>query len=65
VLPIEKDLLVVSDSFQEAEKSNVWLRHVGQDRIVGYLDGGMAAWATSGFKTNHIKQISDEIAGLD
>jgi hydroxyacylglutathione hydrolase len=44
VLPIDKDLLVVSDSFKEAEKTNVWLRRVGQDRIVGYLDGGMAGW---------------------
>jgi len=60
VLPLDKDLLVVSDSFREAEKTNVWLRRVGQDRIVGYLDGGMAAWVTSGYKTNHVTQISAE-----
>jgi len=60
VLPLEKDLLVVSDSFQEAEKTNVWLRRVGQDRIVGYLDGGMAGWAVKGYITNHITQISAE-----
>ncbi len=60
VLPVDKDLLVVSDSFREAEKTNVWLRRVGMDRIVGYLDGGMAAWVTSGYKTNHVTQISAE-----
>ena len=60
VLPTEKDLLVVSDSFQEAENTNVWLRRVGQDRIVGYLDGGMAGWAVTGYKTNSITQISAE-----
>lgn len=60
VLPTDKDLLVVSDSFKEAEKTNVWLRRVGQDRIVGYLDGGMAGWAVKGYKTNHITQISAE-----
>lgn len=60
VLPIDKDLLVVSDSFEEAEETNVWLRRVGQDRIIGYLDGGMAAWVTNGYKTNHITQISAE-----
>ena len=60
VLPVDKDLLVVSDSFREAEKTNVWLRRVGQDRIVGYLDGGMAGWVTKGYKTNHITQISAE-----
>ena len=60
VLPLEQDLLVVSDSFEEAEKTNVWLRRVGQDRIVGYLDGGMAAWAVKGYKTSYINQISAE-----
>lgn len=60
VLPIDEDLLVVSDNFREAEETNVWLRRVGQDRIVGYLDGGMAGWVTKGFKTNYVTQISAE-----
>ncbi|MFO7368985.1 MAG: rhodanese-like domain-containing protein [Bacteroidales bacterium] len=60
VLPIDKDLLVVSDSFREAEETNAWLRRVGQDRIVGYLDGGMAAWVTKGYQTNTVTQISAE-----
>ena len=70
VLPLEKDLLVVSDSFREAEKTNVWLRRVGQDRIVGYLDGGMAGWAVKGYRTNYVNQVSaedlhDKIKGSD
>jgi glyoxylase-like metal-dependent hydrolase (beta-lactamase superfamily II)/rhodanese-related sulfurtransferase len=60
VLPTDKDLLVVSDSFEEAQKANEWLRRVGQDRIVGYLDGGMAAWTVKGYRTSHITQISAE-----
>ena len=60
VLPLDKDLLVVSESFKEAEKTNVWLRRVGQDRIVGYLDGGIAGWAVKGYITNYITQISAE-----
>jgi hydroxyacylglutathione hydrolase len=60
VLPIDKGLLVVSDSFEEAEKTNVWLRRVGQDRVVGYLDGGMAAWSVEGYRTNHFTIISAE-----
>ena len=60
VLPVDKDLLVVSDSFKEAEETNLWLRRVGQDRVVGYLDGGMAGWSVKGYKTNHITQISAE-----
>lgn len=60
VLPIDKDLLVVSDSFKEAEKTNVWLRRVGQDRVVGYLDGGMAGWVTKGYQTHRITLISTQ-----
>lgn len=60
VLPFNKDLLVVSDSFKEAEETNVWLRRVGQDRVVGYLDGGMAGWAVKGYISNHITVISAE-----
>ncbi|MFO7864006.1 MAG: MBL fold metallo-hydrolase [Salinivirgaceae bacterium] len=60
VLPLDKDLLVVSDSFKEAEETNDWLRRVGQDRIVGYLDGGMAAWVSNGYKTNYVTQLSAE-----
>ena len=60
VLPIDKDLLVVADSFKEAEETNVWLRRVGQDRIVGYLYGGIAGWVEKGYRTNHVTQISAE-----
>ncbi len=60
VLPLDKDLLVVSDSFNEAEETNVWLRRVGQDRVMGFLDGGMAGWVTKGYKTNYVTQISAE-----
>jgi len=60
VLPTDKDLLIVSDNYKEAEKTKVWLRRVGQDRIVGCLHGGMAGWAVKGYKTNHIAQMSAE-----
>ncbi|MCA1803622.1 MAG: MBL fold metallo-hydrolase [Rhodothermaceae bacterium] len=60
VLPVDKDLLVVADNFEEAEKTNVWLRRVGQDRGVAYLDGGMSGWAVKGYKSDHITQISAE-----
>jgi len=31
---------------------------VGIDRVVGYLDGGIAAWAVAGYKTGSTRQIS-------
>ncbi len=60
VLPTDKDFLLVADDYHKALESNTWARRVGVDRIVGYLDGGMAAWAVAGLKTKHIKQISAE-----
>jgi hydroxyacylglutathione hydrolase len=60
VLPTDKDYLLVADDYNKALESNLWARRVGVDRIVGYLDGGMVAWAVAGLKTNHVRQISAE-----
>jgi len=60
VLPTDKDILLVADDYMKALEANTWVRRVGVDRIVGYLDGGMAAWAVAGFKTSHIELISAE-----
>ena len=51
VLPTDKDFLLVADDYHKALESNTWARRVGIDRIVGYLDGGMVAWAVAGLKT--------------
>ncbi|MCA1789832.1 MAG: MBL fold metallo-hydrolase [Thioalkalivibrio sp.] len=37
-----------------------WDRRVGVDRIVGYLDGSMVAWAVAGLKSSHIELASAE-----
>jgi glyoxylase-like metal-dependent hydrolase (beta-lactamase superfamily II)/rhodanese-related sulfurtransferase len=60
VLPTDKDLLLVADDYSKALESNTWARRVGVDRILGYLDGGMAAWVVAGQKTRAIRQISAE-----
>lgn len=58
VLPTDKNFLLVAENYKQAVNANVWARRVGVDRIVGYLDGGMTAWAVNGLKSNHTKQIS-------
>jgi len=60
VLPIDKDILLVADSYQKAEEAVTWARRTGVDRIVGYLEGGISQWAVSGRKTNSIHQLSAE-----
>ena len=60
VLPTDKDVLLVADDYHKALEANTWARRVGVDRIIGYLDGGMIAWAVAGLKTSHIELISAE-----
>ena len=58
VLPTDKDILLVADEYERALQANTWARRVGVDRIVGYLDGGMVAWAVAGLGTSSIALIS-------
>lgn len=60
VLPTGKEILLVADDYEEALQVNIWARRVGVDRIVGYLEGGMFAWAISGQRTRDVHQISAE-----
>jgi hydroxyacylglutathione hydrolase len=60
VLSTDKDVLLVADDYGKALEAITWARRVGVDRIVGYLDGGMAAWAVAGFETSSIKLLSAE-----
>jgi hydroxyacylglutathione hydrolase len=58
ILPPEKDILLVTDSPQQAEDAVLMLRRVGLDRTVGYLKGGTHAWVMAGYETHHIPQLS-------
>jgi rhodanese-related sulfurtransferase len=60
VLPTDKDILLVADDYKKALEANTWARRVGVDRIAGYLDGGMVAWAVAGFEASSIKMLSAE-----
>jgi rhodanese-related sulfurtransferase len=60
VLPTDKDILLVADSYEGAVTADLWARRVGMDRIVGYLEGGMVAWATRGYRTADIHLVSAE-----
>ncbi len=60
MLPPDKDILLIADDYKQALEANTWARRVGVDRIVGYLDGGMVAWAVRGLKTSHTGLISAE-----
>lgn len=60
VLPTDKDLLLVTDDYQKVDEAVRWARRVGVDRITGFLDGGLTAWATGGCRSAHIELLSAE-----
>lgn len=57
-LPPNQNLLIVAESLAQARDAAAWLKRVGLDKAVGYLDGGMFAWAKSGLPTSHVAQLS-------
>ncbi len=60
IIPPDADILLVSDSPEQAAEAAVWLRRVGLDRAAGYLKGGVLEWAKAGLPTSHIEQLSVE-----
>ncbi len=58
VIPPEKKILLVNPNRVSAEEVAVWLRRVGLDNAVGYLEGGMFEWAKNGLPSRHILQVS-------
>jgi glyoxylase-like metal-dependent hydrolase (beta-lactamase superfamily II)/rhodanese-related sulfurtransferase len=57
ILPSDKDILLVANSAQQAQEANVWLKRVGLDRAIGFMDGGMFAWSKEGLPIEHVYQI--------
>jgi glyoxylase-like metal-dependent hydrolase (beta-lactamase superfamily II)/rhodanese-related sulfurtransferase len=57
VLPPDKNILLVADGAEMAKAAALWLYRVGLDNVVGFLDGGMHAWAASGLPLAKVEQI--------
>jgi glyoxylase-like metal-dependent hydrolase (beta-lactamase superfamily II)/rhodanese-related sulfurtransferase len=58
VLPQDQPILLVAQTADQAREGRMWLHRVGLDRVVGYLDGGMFAWAKAGLAASHVLQLS-------
>jgi glyoxylase-like metal-dependent hydrolase (beta-lactamase superfamily II)/rhodanese-related sulfurtransferase len=58
VVPPDKDILLVANTPEDINEAVTWLRRVGHDNTVAYLDGGMPAWAMAGLPTGHVPEIS-------
>jgi len=58
VLPPNKPILLVLENMKDMSAVLKALYSVGLDNIVGYLDGGMSAYAASGLETARLESIS-------
>ena len=52
--------MIVPDNAAQAGEAAVWLKRVGLDRVVAYLEGGMYEWAKAGLPAAHVPQLSAE-----
>jgi len=64
ILPFDRDLVLVTDPGKE-EETVIRLARVGLDRVVGYLDGGFAAWQQAGKKIDLIIDVEPEELAMD
>ncbi len=58
ILPPDMDILLVANHETEAHEARTWLRRVGLDNVVGWLDGGMFEWAKAGLPSSHVAILS-------
>jgi hydroxyacylglutathione hydrolase len=58
VLGLESEIIIVAEDQQQASESRLRLARVGIERVVGYLDHGIAGWISAGFGVQQTSQIS-------
>ncbi|OPX90181.1 MAG: putative polyketide biosynthesis zinc-dependent hydrolase BaeB [Pelotomaculum sp. PtaB.Bin104] len=58
VLPPDQPIILVLEEMADLAPALQGLYLVGLDNVVGYLEGGMKAWAASGYRTERLESIS-------
>jgi hydroxyacylglutathione hydrolase len=51
VVPVDRTSFWCAKGLNKQSEATAWLRRVGLDRTVGYLDGGLYNWARQGLPT--------------
>lgn len=60
LVPADKELVLVAQSESDAKQAVWQFQRAGYDRIVGYIDHGIIAWAVRGNALNHLPQLTAE-----
>lgn len=58
ILPPDRDLLLVAENPARAARAVAGLRDVGMDRVAGFLEGSMPAWARAGYDAESVIQLA-------
>lgn len=58
LIPLNSQIVIVAESEAKVLEAQTRLARVGCERVVGYLDGGIAAWAQAGCEVLAVPQIT-------
>jgi hydroxyacylglutathione hydrolase len=58
LIPLTAQIIVVADSEQQVDETQMRLARVGLERVNGYLSGGVDAWRAAGFEIAQVPQIT-------
>jgi len=60
LLGLHTELAVVAEDPEKAQESRMRLARVGIERVIGYLDGGIASWTAAGLPAAQTSHVSAE-----
>lgn len=58
LIPLNSQIVIVAESEEKVLEAQTRLARVGFEQVVGYLDGGIAAWAKDGLEVSAVPQIT-------
>lgn len=57
LIGLDRDILLVAEDPERVEESRTRLARVGIERVVGYLEGGLASWVAEGRPVEQVPQV--------
>lgn len=58
LIPFGSPLILVTENATDRMNAARQLARIGYDNLLGYLEGGLEAWATAGLRTEHVPLIT-------
>lgn len=58
IVGLDGSVILVAENDERLAESRLRLARVGIEKVLGYLDGGIAGWANAGLGTQHVRQIT-------